>query len=130
MFFLLPQKTISEPIVNNFKTSLSQITETNYFTLPLYNLASAINLKPNVPVENPETTKPLPLIRKSIAATKSKPTSLTLPTFTSCPSYGMNFPLNIQNDEKNAHVSKCKQKPAEKETMVLEKSNPEKEKVK
>jgi len=128
MFFLLPPKEITEPIVKNFKTVLSQINDINYQTLPLCNVKGIIssNVIPQIKAPNPAAaTKSVqsvsvPLIKKSAAATKSKPASLTLNLVTKCSSCGWDFPLSFEKADKDSHGLRCKQGLGEKDPKLWE----------
>ena len=118
MFFLLPAKQITDPVVSNFRQSLSQFSETNYQTLPLYNLRLS-NLregeqKTENKSESTQFTRPV-ATKKSNAATKSRAQPII--PFPSCSNCNWIFPEKFPNEDKDIHSTRCSQGLGEQDKM-------------
>ena len=126
MFFLLPPKPISDPIVTNFRQVLSQSNETNYHTIPLYNLRGghqeSETLMQTEPRNEPKLVSKTTMTKKSNVATKSKPAAPVIASSpaipTKCRSCGWIFPETMTNEDRDLHAARCRIGYGEEDQMV------------
>ena len=146
MFHLLPPKPISNPVVLNFRNSLSQYNELNFQTQPLYIKRDAFQeaASHKVPETKPESKHVLKSVtnqRKSInAATKSKPQTIpeSLPAqpqiqvqskpqpqpqpqivgIVQCRQCSWLFPDAMLSEDRDLHMIRCKNGYGEQDQMV------------
>ena len=115
MFFLLPSREVTNPVVNDFKQSLSQYNDLNYYTVPLCNFKNLPNdkSKDNQQESGNESSGPRPPnIKKSNPAIKSKPVSasavLTELESDQCLLCGWSYPKGLFLDDREAHAERCR----------------------
>jgi len=114
MYFLLPAREIANSTVNDFKSSLSQYSESNYYTVPLCNYKH-----PHPSDKSKENTQEIvsdvlgtKSIRKSNPAIKSKP--VAQPPLRDeedslkCDLCGWNYPKSFAQQDKDSHYERCK----------------------
>lgn len=127
MFFLLPPKPISDPIVTNFRQVLAQSNETNYHSIPLYNLRGAQKESESSMQTEPRNEPKLVsksgnMPRKSNVATKSKPHTAGVTSSPAIPSKcricNWIFPESMTNEDRDLHAARCRNGYGEEDQMV------------